>query len=121
MEDSHPAIIEKEDFLAVGRLLMQDTRVAPKEENVYLLSGLVFCGDCKQNMVRNSVCRNGKTYVYYMCGNNRTNKACSSHRISEAALEQAVYLSLKEHIANILNVERILQCIETLPVHQEEV
>lgn len=121
VEDSHPAIIEKEDFLAVGRLLMQDTRVAPKEENVYLLSGLVFCGDCKQNMVRNSVCRNGKTYVYYMCGNNRTNKACSSHRISEAALEQAVYLSLKEHIANILNVERILQCIETLPVHQEEV
>ena len=121
VEDSHPAIIEKEDFLAVGRLLMQDTRVAPKEENVYLLSGLVFCGDCKQNMVRNSVCRNGKTYVYYMCGNNRTNKACSSHRISEAALEQAVYLSLKEHIANILDVERILQCIETLPVHQEEV
>ena len=121
VEDSHPAIIEKEDFLAVERLLMQDTRVAPKEENVYLLSGLVFCGDCKQNMVRNSVCRNGKTYVYYMCGNNRTNKACSSHRISEAALEQAVYLSLKEHIANILNVERILQCIETLPVHQEEV
>lgn len=121
VEDSHPAIIEKEDFFAVERLLMQDTRVAPKEENVYLLSGLVFCGDCKQNMVRNSVCRNGKTYVYYMCGNNRTNKACSSHRISEAALEQAVYLSLKGHIANILNVERILQCIETLPVHQEEV
>lgn len=121
VEDSHPAIIEKEDFLAVERLLMQDTRVAPKEENVYLLSGLVFCGDCKQNMVRNSVCRNGKTYVYYMCGNNRTNKACSSHRISEAALEQAVYLSLKGHIANILNVERILRYIETLPVHQEEV
>ena len=121
VEDSHPAIVEKEDFLAVGRLLMQDTRVAPKEETVYLFSGLAFCGDCRQNMVRNSVCRNGKTYVYYMCGNNRTNKACSSHRISEAALEQAVYLSLKEHIANILDVERILQCIETLPVHQEEV
>ena len=121
VEDSHPAIVEKEDFLAVGRLLMQDTRVAPKEETVYLFSGLAFCGDCRQNMVRNSVCRNGKTYVYYICGNNRTNKACSSHRISEAALEQAVYLSLKEHIANILNVERILQCIETLPVHQEEV
>lgn len=28
---------------------------------------------------------------------------------------------MKEHIANILDVERILQCIETLPVHQEEV
>lgn len=121
VEDSHPAIIEKEDFLAVGRLLLQDTRVAPKEEAVYLFSGLAFCGDCKQNMVRNSVCRNGKTYVYYICGNNRTNKACSSHRISEADLRRAVFLSLKEHIANILNVERILQYIETLPIHREEV
>ena len=121
VEDSHPAIVEKEDFLAVGRLLMQDTRVAPKEETVYLFSGLAFCGDCRQNMVRNSVCRNGKTYVYYICGNNRTNKACSSHRISEAALTEAVFLSLKEHIANILDVERVLQYIETLPIHREEV
>ncbi|RKJ04521.1 DUF4368 domain-containing protein [bacterium D16-54] len=121
VEDSHLAIIEKEDFFAVGRLLLQNTRVAPKEEAVYLFSGLAFCGDCKQNMVRNSVCRNGKTYVYYICGNNRTNKACSSHRISEADLRKAVFLSLKEHIANILNVERILQYIETLPVHREEV
>lgn len=121
VEDSHPAIVEKGDFLAVGRLLMQDTRVAPKEETVYLFSGLAFCGDCRQNMVRNSVCRNGKTYVYYMCGNNRTNKACSSHRISEAALTEAVFLSLKEHIANILDVERVLQYIETLPIHREEV
>ncbi len=121
VEDSHPAIVEKGDFLAVGRLLMQDTRVAPKEETVYLFSGLAFCGDCRQNMVRNSVCRNGKTYVYYICGNNRTNKACSSHRISEAALTEAVFLSLKEHIANILDVERVLQYIETLPIHREEV
>lgn len=121
VEDSHPAIVEKDDFLAVGRLLMQDTRVAPKEETVYLFSGLTFCGDCRQNMVRNSVCRNGKTYVYYICGNNRTNKACSSHRISEAALTEAVFLSLKEHIANILDVERVLQYIETLPIHREEV
>ena len=121
VENSHPAIIEKEDFLAVEHLLMQDTRVAPKEETVYLFSGLAFCGDCKQNMVRNSVCRNGKTYVYYICGNKRTNKACSSHRISEAALEKAVFLSLKEHIASIMNVERVLQYIETLPIHREEV
>ena len=121
VEGTHPAIVGKEDFLAVGRLMRQDTRVAPKEETVYLFSGLAFCGDCGQNMVRNSVCRNGKTYVYYICGNNRTNKACSSHRVSEAALTQAVSLSLKEHIACILDMERVLQYIETLPVHQEEV
>lgn len=39
----------------------------------------------------------------------------------EPALTQAVFLSLKEHIANILNMEQILAYIETLPFHQAEV
>ena len=121
VENSHTPIIDREDFLAVEKLLLQDTRVAPNEQEVYLLSGLVFCGDCGQNMVRNSVCRNGKTYVYYMCGNNRTNRACSSHRISDKLLEESVFLSLKQHIDNIADMGRILAYLETLPYHQAEV
>ena len=121
VEGSHEPIIDKEDFLAVERLLLQDTRVAPKEETVYLLSGLVFCGDCGHGMVRNSVCRNGKTYVYYMCGNNRTNGICSSHRISGGQLEQSVFLALRQHIAQTADMDRVLTYIETLPYHQAEV
>ena len=121
VERSHESIIDKEDFLAVGRLLQQDTRVAPKEDAVYLLSGLVFCGDCGQNMVRNSVCRNGKSYVYYMCGNNRTNGRCSSHRVNGGQLEKSVLLALQQHIAQTANMEQILVYIDTLPYHQAEV
>lgn len=121
VEDSHEAIIDREDFLAVEHLLLQDTRVAPKEETVYLLSGMVFCGDCGCGMVRNSVCRNGKTYVYYMCGNNRTKGVCSSHRISGGQLEQSVFLALRQHIAQTADMGRVLTYIETLPYHQAEV
>ena len=121
VENSHPPIIEKEDFLAVERILLQDTRATPKEEEVYLLSGLVFCGDCGQNMVRSNVRKKGKTYVYYMCGNNRTNKACTSHRINGAVLEQTVFLSLKQYIENIADMKRILDYIETLPLRRDEV
>ncbi len=121
VEGSHEPVIDKEDFLAVGRLLLQDTRVAPKEEAVYLLSGLAFCGDCGQNMVRNSVCRNGKTYTYYMCGNNRANGKCSSHRINSGQLEQSVFLGLRQHIDQTADMERVLAYIETLPYRQAEV
>ena len=121
VEDSHEPIIDREDFLAVERLMLQDTRVAPKEEKVYLLSGLVFCADCGFCMVRNSVCRNGKTYVYYMCGNNRTNGKCSSHRVSGGQLEQSVFLALRQHIDQTADMDRILAYIETLPYHQAEV
>ncbi|MCM1560551.1 MAG: recombinase family protein [Butyrivibrio sp.] len=121
VEGSHEPIIDREDFQAVGRLLLQDTRVAPNAEAVYLLSGLAFCGDCGQNMVRNSVCRNGKTYSYYMCGNNRTNGKCSSHRIGGGQLEQSVFLALRQHIAQTADMGRILDYIDTLPYHQTEV
>lgn len=121
VEGSHEPVIDKEDFLAVERLLLQDTRVAPKEAAVYLLSGLVFCRDCGHGMVRNSVCRNGKTYVYYMCGNNRTNGKCSSHRVSGGQLEQTVFFALKQHIDQTADMERILAYIETLPYRQAEV
>ena len=121
VEGSHPAVIDKEDFLAVERLLLQDTRVAPAREEVYLLSGLAFCGDCHQGMVRSSVRKNGKTYIYYMCGNNRTNKACSSHRISAVALEGAVFRSLKQHISDVADMEQVLAGIKDAPCHQAEV
>ncbi len=120
VEGSHAPVVDKEDFLAVERLLLQDTRVAPREETVYLLSGLVFCEDCGHAMVRNSVCRNRKTYVYYMCGNNRTNGICSSHRIRGEQLEQSVFLALRQHIAQTADMSRILSYIENLPYHRAE-
>ncbi len=120
VEGCHEPIIDKEDFFAVKRLLLQDTRVAPEAETVYLLSGLVFCADCGFNMVRNSVCRGGKTYVYYMCGNNRRGGSCSSHRVSSALLEQSAFLALKRHIDQTADMERVSAYMEALPYHQAE-
>lgn len=99
VENSHAPIVDREVFDAVRRLLLQDMRVAPNEKRVYPLSGLLFCADCCSNMVRNSVYRNGTNYIYYMCGRNRTSKECSSHRVSNAALEQVVCLVLRWQIA----------------------
>lgn len=74
IENNHTPIVTREDFELVGRLLLQDTRIAPKQETVSLFSGLIFCADCGQNMVKSGVCQKGKTYRYYMCCTNRTTK-----------------------------------------------
>jgi len=121
VENNHEPIIDRDDFYAVNRLLAYDTRVAPNKEKVYLFSGLIFCGDCHRGMVRNAVCRNSKTYTYYMCGRNRTKKGCSGHRISADDVEDAVFAALKAHIQSIMDVDRILGFIETLPLRQEEI
>lgn len=115
IENSHEEIVDRELFDTVNRLLSKDTRIAPQEKAVYLFSGMLFCGDCHSGMVRNNNCRNGKTYTYYMCGNNRNTKECSSHRMRDTVLENAVFSCLKQHIDNILNVEQMLKRIDTLP------
>ncbi|NJD02783.1 MAG: DUF4368 domain-containing protein [Ruminiclostridium sp.] len=121
VENNHEAIIAPADFQAVNWLLLRDTRIAPSEETVYLFSGLIFCGDCRKNMIRNSVCQNGNVYTYYMCTSNRTAKECTAHRIGEKAVEQVVFQSLKTHIESIIQVERLLLYISNLPFQQDEV
>lgn len=115
IENNHEAIVDREIFDTANRLLTKDTRIAPQETAVYLFSGLLFCGDCKSTMVRNANCRNGKTYVYYMCGSNRNKRGCTSHRIKDTVLEKAVFLSVKQHIGNIINVERVFKYMDTVP------
>ncbi|MDE5588848.1 MAG: DUF4368 domain-containing protein, partial [Acetatifactor sp.] len=61
------------------------------------------------------------TYAYYMCGNNRTNRKCSSHRINTGQLEQSVFLALQQHIAQTADMGKVLAYIDTLPYHQAEV
>ncbi len=118
--DSHEPIISKDDFDLANSLILRDMRVAPNEETVYLFSGVVRCADCGMNMVRKTVPRGSKKYIYYVCKNSKQKK-CKSHSVSAKLLEESVTAALKSHINVILDTERILDFINTLPLKQEEV
>lgn len=64
---THEPLVSRETFNKVQNLLLFDTRTAPNESAVYLLSGLVVCGDCGQNMVRRKRIRGDKSYSYFHC------------------------------------------------------
>jgi hypothetical protein len=120
IHDNHDPIVSHEIFTAVNSVLKRDIRVAPNMETSYLFSGLLFCADCGRNLVRNCVKQNGREYAYYMCVSNKTDKSCSSHRISDAKLDDAVLSVLQRHIANLLDMEVILAYVNTLPVKRDE-
>ena len=121
VENTHKPIIAQEVFDTVSRVLMQDTRIAPDEETVCPFSGLIFCADCRSGMVRKTVPAGGKRYAYYYCSKNKAGCGCTTHCISERILEKAVLKAVQNHIASILNVERILRTIDTLPMQREEI
>lgn len=121
VENTHEPIISQTIFDLVQKFLQFDTRVSPEKDNVYLFSGILFCGDCKQNMVRRTVERNGKKYFYYRCSTHKKEKdKCTQHNISEAKLTNTVLEILKKHIEQIIELEEIMSFVDTLPTENRK-
>lgn len=121
IENAYEAIITAGEFETVQELLGKDTRISPDEEALYPLAGYVVCGDCGQNMVRKTIPRRGKKYVYYVCSTNKAKKGCSSHSISENKLMDAVLHVIKEQISTVMRIEGLLEMAQSLPENQRNI
>lgn len=116
--NTHEAIIEKPVFDEVQRLLGFDTRTAPEKREVYLLSGLVVCSDCGQNMVRRVVSKGGKKYTYYHCSTYKSGNGCSAHLVNADKLAQLVLEAIQVQIELLLRAENILRQINGISEEQ---
>jgi DNA invertase Pin-like site-specific DNA recombinase len=112
----HEAIIPAEDFRLVARLLERDTRTSPGGSSVHPFSGMARCGLCGENMIRKTSHAGGKKYVYFVCC-----RGCKGARVSEESLTESAEAAIRFHITAILNLERILNFIDTLPLKRDEV
>jgi len=72
------------------------------------------------NMVRKTVPSGNKKHFYYICKNSRK-KLCTGHSVREGKLELAVLTALQSQIERVLDIEKALLFIDTLPVKHEEV
>lgn len=112
--NTHEPIIEEDIFYNVQKIMKFDTRSAPNKEEVYIFAGILVCGDCEQNMVRKIVPSGRKKYIYYVCSSYKIDKNCTTHNISYEKLESITLVTLKKHIDEIANIERILNFIDNL-------
>ncbi|MCM1134718.1 MAG: recombinase family protein, partial [Clostridium sp.] len=108
-EGTHEAIINKEDFAVVQKILETDTRTSPGGRAVELFSGILFCGECGGPMVRKTVPAGKNKYVYYVCGNHKKEKTCFSHSISNRMLEEAALKGLQIQIQARVNTSDFLE------------
>jgi len=115
VEDTHEAIITYDDFMAVKTMLGRDMRSASDSLDANVFSGFVFCGDCKQPMVRKVVPAGNKKYYYYVCSSNKRKEGCSAHSISVKELENTVFNAIRDYIDYVLDMEDALSYINSLP------
>ena len=78
---------------------------------MYLLTGKIFCGECKQPMVGISgTSKNGNLYAYYACKSARAKNgiACSKKPIARDLIEEAVTRRLREVLSREEVVDPLL-------------
>ena len=69
-------------------------------------------------MVRRTVSKNGKKYIYLHCVTNHNGLGCSSHLISESKLEEVVLAALQGKIQQISGLEHRLDEINEIPKNE---
>ena len=91
VDNTHEAIIPKEQFELVQRILETETRRPNDAETVALFAGFLYCGDCGSRLVRRSASYKGKKYIYYQCSGGKQNKgSCTSHNLRDEKLYNIV-------------------------------
>jgi DNA invertase Pin-like site-specific DNA recombinase len=111
-ENAHEAIIGKQDFDLVRRLMRLDTRTAPDGDSVYPFSGLLICGSCGNRMTRATRRRGKNVYHYYYCPTTKKRGCDSEGMLSEKDLINVVLNSIKGKIATVISLDDILKSID---------
>lgn len=116
--DAHEALITKQDFDLVQRIRGLDTRTSPKQDTVYLFSGVLICGCCGSRMTRKTNRVNGKEYHYYYCPTGKKHGCTNPVMLKESKLIDCVQQSLKAYIQNVASLETLLNSIDQSSINQ---
>lgn len=122
IENAHEAIISRADFEIISDIIQKDTRVTAGKRAVSIYSGYLVCADCGCSMVRKKAYSGSFEYVYYVCSGNKKNKdTCSSHRVSENALNLAVTKTLQLHLKHLADLQESILYIRKTSCNSDKI
>jgi len=104
IEGGVPAIISKEDFQKAQAKMATNKRQPGfyKAKDIYLLSGLIFCGECGHALQGNHrpAYKNRPKYITYRCGTRDRTKQCDNKEIRREYVEMYVLHQLEQQLFN---------------------
>ena len=107
VENTHEPIISADDFAIVQNLLKSDGRISPEKKAVSPFMGLLFCGDCGEQMVRRRNRYKETEKVYYICSTKNRGEGCSRHSIEENVLKELVATAARCYVNDFLKQEQL--------------
>ena len=103
VEGGMPQIIDKDVFIKAQEM-MQKRKKSPgahKATTLYLLTGLIRCGECGHAMQGNKrKDKYGNDYISYRCGCRKQKRDCNNKEIKRDYLEEFILTELEKHVLN---------------------
>ena len=110
IENGIPAIIDKELFEKVQGMIKKNykARGSGSASVDYLLSGKLYCGHCRENMIGISgTSKTGKKHYYYKCTSRKDSHSCDKENERKEWLEDIVVKTTVEQVLTDENIELI--------------
>ena len=105
-ENTHPAIISREDFDLVQEL-RKHRRRPTRSGIISMFSGLLYCADCGEKLYYSATNNYKREQAYFFCSSYRNNSdVCSAHYIREKVVEQLVLESMQRVFAFVQLMEK---------------
>jgi site-specific DNA recombinase len=108
-----PALISKEDFLAVKSMMARRKRQSGvnRAKETYLLTGLIKCGKCGTSMIgnRKTAGRNKEIYHSYDCNNRKRFKTCDCKSVRKDVVEKMVIKGLEEKVFSDEGIDALVK------------
>lgn len=112
VEGGLPAIIEEDVFNKVQIKMKRNKQNggAFKAKEVYLLSGLVYCGECGSGMYGNTrPCGRNKTrYASYRCSDRQNHKGCRNKELRKEYLDNYVLDELYKCLFSDASINKLV-------------
>lgn len=110
VEDTHEAIIGRDDFERVQRMLKKGAKTSPVSGEIDLFSGLLKCADCGHALIKKTNRNPDKTYIYYRCSSHcRCKTACPAHTIRYEKLYNAVLATIQNMVAVAADADEVFK------------
>ena len=123
IEDGVPAIVDKDTFYKVQKLLSINQRAPSNRWSRadYLLTEKLFCGTCGAMMVgKCGTSKTGTKYNYYICTGHLRGKTCDKKAVRQDWIEPFVLKKAKELIMNDETIQFITDGVWTFYKEQTE-
>lgn len=100
VENTHEAIISKDEWNVTQNLLCKRTRQLDLNANIGLFSGFMYCGNCNRAMSKSTNKYKNYSVTQYICGTYKRygSNLCKRNAIKVEVLEEVVLNKLNEQI-----------------------